>query len=377
MLNRSFALAAVTSFVLTACSIPRVSADERKIPLEKLKLPAGFGIELVARVPNARALSLSPDGTLFVGSRGLGKVHAVSLRDSAGKNVARPKVIQIAEKLEMPTGVAFWKGDLYVAAISKILKFPRIESNLANPPKPILVTDKFPSEEHHGWKHIAFGPDGKLYVPVGAPCNVCDEDAKDFSTLRRINADGTGMEVVARGIRNTVGFDWHPKTRELWFTDNGRDWMGDDEPACELNRLEKVGSHFGFPYCHAGTIPDPEHGKKRKCSEFVSPVAKFTAHSAPLGMEFGAKTKFPLRYRNGVFVALHGSWNRSKKSGYQVVFVPLDGSKVAGAPEPFVEGFVENEKAWGRPVDFEVDSDGSLLFSDDEAGAIYRVRAKS
>lgn len=334
--------------------------------LNRLKVPKGFSVELVARVPNARQMALSEKGILFVGSKEEGKVFALDLK-------APEKIYVLAEKLEMPSGIALHHGDLYFSQISTVHRIPNAETQFKTPAKAVLVNDQLPDKGHHGWKFIAFGPDGKLYVPVGAPCNLCNADKKDFATIRRMNADGSGIEVIARGVRNSVGFDWNPSTNELWFTENGRDWLGDNTPPDELNRLEKVGSHFGFPFCHAGTIVDPDFGKEKKCSETVPPVKNLGAHVAALGMRFGAKTNFPVKYRTGIFIAEHGSWNREKKNGYRVSFVGLEGNK-ATSYEPFLEGFVIDEKSWGRPADVLVEPSGSLLVSDDQGGAIYRVK---
>ncbi|RME06510.1 MAG: sorbosone dehydrogenase family protein [Bacteroidetes bacterium] len=340
--------------------------------LKDIKLPDGFKIDIyAANVPNARAMSLSPSGTLFVGSMGEGKVYAV--RDEDGDKKA-DKVYTIAEGLNMPVGVAFHDGDLYVSALSKIVKLEDIENHLADPQEPVVVYDKFPDKSHHGWKFIAFGPDGKLYVPVGAPCNICEEEDPIFASITRMNPDGSGFEIVQHGIRNTVGFTWHPDTKELWFTDNGRDWMGDDLPACELNHAEKDGLHFGYPYCHQGDLPDPRFGGKRSCDEFVPPAQKLGAHVAPLGLEFYTGSMFPDEYKKQIFIAEHGSWNRSKKSGYRVSLVRLDGNR-AVSYEPFATGWLneETDEIWGRPVDVELLPDGSMLVSDDYAGAIYRI----
>lgn len=340
--------------------------------LKDIKLPKGFKIDIyAANVPNARAMSLSPSGTLFVGSMGEGKVYAV--RDEDGDKKA-DKVYTIAEGLNMPVGVAFHQGDLYVSALSKIVKLEDIENHLADPPEPVVVYDRYPDKSHHGWKFIAFGPDGKLYVPVGAPCNICEEEDPIFASITRINPDGSGFEIVQHGIRNTVGFTWHPDTKELWFTDNGRDWMGDDLPACELNHADKDGLHFGYPYCHQGDLPDPRFGGKRSCDEFVPPAQKLGAHVAPLGLEFYTGNLFPKEYHKQIFIAEHGSWNRSKKSGYRVTLVRLEGNK-AISYEPFATGWLneETDEVWGRPVDVELLPDGSMLVSDDYAGAIYRI----
>ena len=334
------------------------------LPLASLVVPPGFEIELFARVPNARQMALGKN-TLFVGSMRAGKVYAIPL---AGAR----KPLVIADGLNMPVGVAFRDGDLYVSAVSRILRLRDIEARLNKPPRPEVVSEAFPGDTHHGWKFIAFGPDGKLYVPVGAPCNICEPDPDKYALISRLDAASGKTEVVARGVRNTVGFDWHPQSGELWFTDNGRDQMGDDVPPDELNRLAKPGQHFGYPYCHGDTIADPEFGKGRLCSEFVPPVQNLDAHVASLGMRFYTGKQFPARYRNAVFIAEHGSWNRSSKIGYRVSVVRLQNNR-AVSYEPFVTGWLQDEDAWGRPADVLVMPDGSLLVSDDHAGAIYRV----
>ncbi|MBK9018015.1 MAG: sorbosone dehydrogenase family protein [Saprospiraceae bacterium] len=342
--------------------------------LSKITLPPGFKIEVYAdQVENARSMTLTPGGTLFVGTRDKGSVYA--LRDEDGDMRAEKKYV-LAEGLNMPNGVAFRNGDLYVAEISRIIKFTDIENNLANPPQPVVVYDKYPTDGHHGWKYIAFGPDGKLYVPVGAPCNICnkEKDNEIYASITRLNPDGTGLEVVQHGIRNTVGFAWHPQTGKLWFTDNGRDQMGEDVPADELNYAATDGQHFGYPFCHQGDVPDPEYGKGRNCSEFVAPAQKLGPHVAALGMEFYQGKQFPKEYQNQVLIAEHGSWNRKKKSGYRVMMVNIDGEK-GTSYKPLAEGWLDEatDDVWGRPVDLEHMPDGSLLVSDDFAGAIYRI----
>jgi glucose/arabinose dehydrogenase len=277
----------------------------------------------------------------------------------------------VASGLDTPNGVAFHQGALYVAEISRILRFPGIEKSLANPPRPEVVYDALPAERHHGWKFIAFGPDGMLYVPVGAPCNVCDREDPRFASITRMKPDGSGFEVFARGIRNTVGFDWHPKTGELWFTDNGRDMMGDDVPPDELDVAPRPGLHFGYPYCH-GSIPDPEFGRGRSCAKYAPPALELGAHVAALGMRFYRGTAFPPEYRGSVFIAEHGSWNRSRKVGYRVAWVRFENGK-AVSHRPFAEGWLQGQQEWGRPVDLLELTDGSLLVSDDEAGAVYRI----
>jgi len=337
------------------------------LPLDRIKLPPGFAIELVARVPGAREMALGSQGTLFVGSVDGGKVYAVT-QASGGPTHVRT----IAAGLNRPVGVAFREGSLYVSAVNRILRFDEIEKRLDHPPSPVVVTDKFPTDSHHGWKFIAFGPDGKLYVPVGAPCNVCEPDPDRYALIARMNPDGSGLEVYARGLRNSVGFDWDPLTRELWFTNNGRDYLGDDAPPDTLNHAPKPGLNFGFPYCHAGAIADPEFGRKRPCSEFTPPAQNLGPHVASLGMRFYTGSQFPAAYRNQIFIAEHGSWNRSRKIGYRVTLVRLEHNRAIGY-EPFATGWLQGESAWGRPADVLDAKDGSLLISDDYAGAVYRV----
>ena len=343
------------------------------LPVDTIKLPPGFSIEVVGRVPNARAMTWGAAGTLFVGSTNAGKVYALTLPLPGAKGEAVVNVI--ASGLREPAGVAFRDGALYVSAISRILRFDGIERRLADPPAPVVVSDRFPTDGHHGRKFIAFGPDGKLYVPVGVPCNVCEPDPDRYGVIMRMNPDGTGLEVYARGLRNSVGFDWDPRAKELWFTDNGRDRLGDDSPPDTLNHAPRAGLRFGFPYCHGGTLPDPEYGRFRACTEFQPPAQNLGPHVASLGMRFYTGTQFPVAYRNRVFVAEHGSWDRSRKIGYRVTMVTLDGNK-AVRYEPFAEGWLQGERAWGRPADVLVAPDGSLLVSDDDAGAIYRIRYK-
>jgi glucose/arabinose dehydrogenase len=341
-----------------------------EISLEKIVLPPGFAITIFARnVPGARSMALGEKGTLFVGTRKAGKVYAIS--DTDGDNRA-DEVIMIASGLNMPNGVAFRKGALYVACLNRVIRFDNIEPRLKNPPAFKVLYDQLPRDRHHGWKFIRFGPDGYLYVPVGAPCNVCERDDERYASILRMGPDGHGVEVFAAGIRNTVGFDWHPETGELWFTDNGRDWLGDDLPPDELNRAPVRGLHFGFPYCHGGDIPDPKFGKKRRCEEFVAPEIKLGPHVASLGMRFYSGGMFPKKYRQQIFIAEHGSWNRSVPIGYRISLVELDGSR-AVRYSVFAEGWLQGSRPFGRPVDVLVMADGSLLISDDLAGVIYRI----
>ena len=359
-----------------ALALIALTAQAAELPLERIKLPPGFTIELWARVDNARQMALGrhdgKGGTLFVGSMQAGTVHAVSF-DAGFKAQG---VTQIASGLKLPTGVAYKAGSLYVAAVNRILRYDDIEQHLENPPPPVVVTGRLPSETHHGWKFIAFGPDGKLYVPVGAPCNICEPDAQRYANILRMSVDGGAdagaMEVFAKGVRNSVGFDWQPQSKALWFTDNGRDLLGDDSPPDELNHAPRAGMNFGYPYCHGGDLPDPDFGSKRRCDEFSAPAQKLGPHVAALGMRFYTGTMFPPEYRNQIFIAEHGSWNRSKKIGYRISLVRLQGSK-AVAYESFASGWLQGESAWGRPADVLVLPDGSLLVSDDYAGAIYRI----
>ena len=350
-----------------------------KLPLDKIKLPPGFKIGVYAEgVENARSLCRSERGTLFVGTREEGSVYA--LRDT-NNDYKVDQIFTIAKKLNKPNGVALRNGALYVAEVNRILRFDGIEKCIdalakgeTTCPQPVTVYDKYPTEAHHGWKYIAFGPDGKLYIPVGAPCNNCESDSI-FTTITRLDVDKPGAkpEILGTGIRNTVGFDWHPTTGELWFTENGRDMMGDEVPPCELNRMPKTGLHYGYPYCHGGNLADPEFGKKRPCSQFTAPVQNLGPHVAPLGMEFYTGKMFPDTYRNQVFIAEHGSWNRSAKIGYRITLVKLDAQGRSLGYSTFAEGWLNGDDVWGRPVDIEQLPDGSLLISDDDADAIYRI----
>ncbi len=364
ILTRSLALC------LFWCVLPAAAqSQDRTLPLDKIKLPAGFSIDLWAEVPSARGLALGKNGTVFAGSKDAGNVYAIT-----GNGEAR-QVRILARGLNSPLGVAFRDGALYVSAVERILRFDGIEEKLDQPGKPVVITNSFPTETHHGGKFIAFGPDGLLYVPVGAPCNICEPDPERFALISRIKPDGTGHEVYAYGVRNTVGFDWHPETKELWFTDNGRDWMGDNLPPDELNRAPRKGMHFGYPFCHGSDIPDPKFGAKRDCNKLTPPAAKLDPHVAPLGMRFYTGKMFPAEYRNNIFVAEHGSWNRRNKVGYRLKLVRINNNKVV-KQEVFAEGWLEKEDAWGRPVDVLVMPDGALLVSDDYAGAIYRISYK-
>jgi len=341
--------------------------------LGDIKLPPGFSISIFAdSVKNARSLALGDNGTVFVSSRDAGNVYA--LVDKDGDGVAEQRYT-VASGMDDPNGIAFKNGSLYMAEVDKIYRLDDIENKLSAPGKPVLIYDSLPHDKHHGWKYLAFGPDGKLYLQIGAPCNICDDNiTKDprYATIDRMNPDGTGFEIFASGIRNSVGFDWHPQTNELWFTENGRDNLGDDVPADELNRAPVPGLNFGYPFCHAGDILDPEFGKGKNCADYVGPEIKLHPHGAALGMRFYTGKQFPAGYQNQIFIAEHGSWNRSEPIGYQVSLVKLEGNKAVSF-EPFATGWLKNGDAWGRPVDVLVQKDGSLLVSDDYANVVYRI----
>lgn len=358
--------------LLAACSTGAYCAEANL----GFRLPAGFTVEiLVDDVPNARSLALGDDGTLFVATRRLGKVYAV--RDAL---TGEPQVLTIADGLKVPNGIAFHDGALYVAELSRLLRFPDIEARLVAAGEsavmdPEVIDPELPvSGKLHQWKYLAFGPDGKLYISLGAPCNICD--APDMATILRMNADGSEREVFARGVRNSVGFDWHPATGEMWFTDNGRDLLGDEIPPCELNRVSEPGQHFGYPFCHGSDIVDPKFGELGRCDDSITPIQALGPHVAPLGMRFYTGSTFPSEYANQVFIAEHGSWNRSKsagKTGYRLTLVRLSGN-VAVSYEPFMEGFLgADDQVIGRPVDILIAPDGALLVSDDQRGVVYRI----
>jgi glucose/arabinose dehydrogenase len=342
-----------------------------KIPLDKIKVPSGFKVELWAHgMPGARMMTTGDKGTIFVGTRTIGRVYAIT--DSGGERKSQV----IAQGLTQPNGVVFRNGALYVAAINRVLRYDGIEDKLGGALEPVDLTQAFalPAELPHGWKFLAFGPDNKLYVPVGAPCNIC-EPSPAHAQIRRYNADGSGMEVVARGVRNSVGFDFHPRTGQLWFTDNGRDWAGEDGPEEELNRISSTGENFGFPYCHAQGLPDPDIKKANACDGVTKPVATLGPHAAALGMRFYTGAMFPNEYRDRIFIARRGSWNRTEKFGYDVVTITAGQDGSNAKVEPFLTGFLDKQanSFWGRPVDVMQMRDGSLLVSDEENGAIYRV----
>jgi glucose/arabinose dehydrogenase len=348
-----------------------ISCNSNSNSQSSIKLPPGFKIEVYAsNVPNARSMVLSPSGVLYVGTRSAGNVYA--LVDN-NQDYKVDEVITIASGLDMPNGVDLKDGDLYVAEVSRIIKFGNIENTFRSNPTYSVVRDDFPTDRSHGWKFVKFGPDGKLYVPVGAPCNIClrDEDER-YASITRMNADGSEFEVFANGIRNTVGFDWHPTTNELWFTDNGRDMLGDNIPPDELNYAPMKGLHFGYPFLHGKNILDPEFGSQGDTSLYTRPAQELGPHVAALGIEFYTGQMFPAEYQNHIFIAEHGSWNRSQKIGYRISLVRLNGNNSVSY-ETFADGWLNGDSVSGRPVDIEIMPDGSMLVSDDYSDVIYRI----
>jgi glucose/arabinose dehydrogenase len=340
------------------------------IPIDKLKLPPGFKIEVWATgMPGARAMARGDDGKIYIGTRAIGRVY--ELTDNGKERTSRVLV----DKLVQPAGVAFNNGSLYVMAINKVLRYDGIEKNPNVAPVDLTAKFNLPPEQHHNWKYIAFGPDGKLYVPFGAPCNICELPTPEYAQIRRYNPDGSGMEVLATGVRNSVGFDWHPTTKQMWFTNHGRDWMGDDKPNDTLNRMQKTGLNYGFPYCHSGNIPDDVVKKSNPCEGVEQPVTLMGPHTAVMGMKFYTGNMFPAEYKNAALVARKGSWNRNQKSGYDVVMVKTSADGKNAKVTPFITGFMNpaDNSFWGRPAYLMQMPDGSMLVSDEQLGAIYRV----
>lgn len=354
---------ACLSAALLIGNIPGAAAE---LDLGDIKLPDGFLIEEYADVPNARSLALGDKGTIFVSNRRKDSVYAVVPRD-AGK----PDVIELLSGLNMPNGIAFHFGSLYVAELNRITRYDNIEDRLTNMPEPVFIAT-LPGERHHGWRYMGFGPDNRLYVSIGAPCNICERDSEGFAQIWRMNPDGSDRHTYARGIRNSVGFAWHPETGELWFTDNGRDMLGDDMPPDELNRARNADQHFGYPYCHGSGIVDPEYGQGADCSDYMPAAQELGPHVAALGLEFYTGTMFPEEYHGQIFIAEHGSWNRSKKIGYRISLVRLEDGWPA-TYETFAEGWLKEQRALGRPVDILMLDDGSLIVSDDASGKLYRI----
>ena len=333
-------------------------------PLPDIQMPEGFVIEHYADVPNARSLALGERGTVFVSNRKRRSVYAVTT-DGEDR-----QVLEILKGLDTPNGIAVFAGDLYVAEIDRVTRYRDVESRLRDMPRAEVVDIELPSKTQHGWRYIGFGPDRKLYISIGAPCNICDEPG--FATIVRMNPDGSERETFAAGVRNSMGFAWHPETGELWFTDNGRDWLGDDLPPDELNRAPAAGLHFGYPYCHAGDIADPEFGAGYDCREFVAPAMRLGPHVAPLGLHFYSGTMFPPDYRGQLFIAEHGSWNRQTKIGYRISLVRFAGGEPVSYGV-FAQGWLQGDAVSGRPVDLLELADGSLLVSDDTADRLYRI----
>jgi len=350
-----------------------VPMDSTDLALLELDLPEGFKIEVYARgIDGARSMALGDNGTLFVGTRTENTVYAI--QDTDGDFKADSVIV--LDTMEVPNGIAMRNGDLYVAQVGSLWKYPNIENQLGKTLNKELIYDDYPTEFHHGWKYIAFGPDDKLYIPVGAPCNICNRTNEDerFSTITRMDPDGSNREIYAKGVRNSVGFTWHPDTKEMWFTDNGRDMLGDDIPPCELNHVTEIGQHFGYPFCHGGIVKDSEFGEEHPCSDFVSPALQLGAHVAPLAIKFYTAEMFPPNYQGKAFIAEHGSWNRSKKVGYRIMMADIKDGQVIDY-EPFIDGWLNEstQEASGRPVDILWMKDGSMLISDDYGDAIYRV----
>ncbi|MEZ9142178.1 MULTISPECIES: sorbosone dehydrogenase family protein [unclassified Shewanella] len=367
--SNAFKAALLSGLTILSLTSVQANVQAKTLPIEQIVLPAGFSIDVYAEnVENARQMALGDNGTLFVGSRRAGNLYALI---DTNKDFKADKQIVLAKDLFLPSGITFHDGSLYVAEVDKIWRYRDIEKHLPNVPEPELIYDQLPDKSHHGWKFIKFGPDGKLYIPVGAPCNVCD-DTLPFASILKLDVDTKEATIVAKGVRNSVGFDFHPDTGELWFTDNGRDMMGDDLPDDELNRVSQEGQHFGFPYVHNADIKDPEFYDAEKAKLNTPPALNLGAHVAALGMEFYQGELFPAEYKGRIFIAQHGSWNRSSKVGYRIMQVTLDGNKVSDY-QPFAKGWLQGEVSWGRPVAVLTMPDGSMLVSDDAGNAVYRI----
>lgn len=375
----------IISGVLRVCLIlwsPLILATEQgPYPLSQLKLPPGFHIAVYAKVPGARSLTLGKKGVVFVGSRQASKVYAVIPNSSFTR---AKKVMVIARGLQWPNGVSYYLGHLYVAEVGRILRLDKVDSLNPDLIKTVVLRDDLPRNLHHGWRYLWVSPKGKLIVAIGAPCNLCVSKDPRFNTIDSMNLDGSNFKIIATGVRNSVGFDWNPIDHTMWFTDNGRDWLGDNLPPDELNRLSKQNGFFGYPYFYGNGKVDPYYKNEVKNSKqlqhlgktMIKPMALLSAHVAPLGLRFYTGHQFPGDYHNTLFIAEHGSWNRSQKVGYQVIQVILR-KHHKPLVKPFVSGWLKGQSAWGRPVDCLVMPDGSLLISDDAAGLLYRVRYQS
>ncbi|MBZ5559211.1 MAG: PQQ-dependent sugar dehydrogenase [Acidobacteriia bacterium] len=365
---------ALTLLAAPACACAAGDARSDRLRLDTIRLPAGFAIDLYAGgVRGARSMALGDAGTLFVASRAEGAVYAVATRGGAAP---QGRVRAVVRGFHQPDGVAFRDGALFVAEPTRVLRLDAIESRLDDPPAPAVVRDDLPARDLHASKVLRFGPDGWLYVSIGVPCDRCEPDDPRFGTIARMRPDGTGLETFARGIRNSVGFDWHPATHELWFTDNGIDLLGENLPPEELNRAARAGLHFGYPYCHAQSIPDPFFAAGHDCAAFEPAAAALGPHVVPLGLRFYTGRQFPPEYRGQIFIAEHGSTNRTAPLGYRLTRVRLDGHRPVEYGT-FADGWLQGRHAWGRPVDVLVMPDGALLVSDDLAGAIYRISYRS
>lgn len=347
------------------------SLAKTSLPLESIRLPPGFHITLYAdHVTNARQMALSPAGIVYVGSRSSSKVYA--LIPNATKTQAE-KVLVVADHLNMPNGVAYHQGSLYVAELNQILRYDNIDTTYDKAPRPTIINSSFPKDTEHGWKFIRIGPDNHLYIPIGAPCNICHQENPRYATIMRMKLDGSDLKIYAHGVRNSVGFDWHPDDKTLWFTDNGRDWLGDNSPPDELNHAPRAGMHFGFPFVHGKGLADPQFGRNIDHQLFTPPAFELGPHVAALGMSFYTGNQFPVSYHHHIFIPEHGSWNRSQKLGYRIMLVKIKGN-TAISYEPFATGWLQdNGVVWGRPVATLILADGSMLVSDDYANAIYRI----
>jgi glucose/arabinose dehydrogenase len=357
---------------LSISSAFAATATQPASVLAQLELPPGFAISIFAdNLPNARSLALGDDGIVYVSTRQAGKIYAVQDSNGDGKV---DKTYTLATNLYMPNGIAYKAGSLYVAQPHRIIRFDQVGKHLATPPTPVVIFDQLPADKHHGWKYLRFGPDNKLYSAVGAPCNICEPKKPIYASLFRLNPDGSDFEIIAHGVRNTVGFDWQPNTGNLYFTENGRDELGEDVPPDELNHWSAPGEHFGYPYCHGGDLLDPQLAGDKQCEQFVAPAWKFKAHNAPLGMRFYRGKQFPARYKNQLFVAQHGSWNRTQPDGYRIALVTFENQKPV-AEQVFISGWLtKTGQVVGRPVDILELPDGSLLVSDDKLGLIYQIK---
>jgi glucose/arabinose dehydrogenase len=382
MRRLSFLAVALTSLTLVAVFLTLNVAAQRGGPppavqLSTVRMPPGFAISVYSdQVPAARTMALGDKGTVFVGTFGLltgkgnvGTVYAV--RDTNGDGRAE-EVTTIAKGLNQPNGVAFRNGALYVAEMQRIIRYDGIESRLQNPPAPVVVREGFLNEGNHQWREIAFGPDGKLYIALGAPCNICQPDAP-YGSIARMNPDGSGFEIFATGVRTSVGMAFHPGNGQLWFTDNGGDGLGDNIPSDELNHATGSGSHFGYPHCHQGEIVDAKFGSAGACGKYTPPAVKLGPHVAALGLLFYTGNMFPAEYKNELFIAQHGSWNRSNPLGYRIGLAHVHEGQFASGQRIFAEGWLQGKQPWGRPVDLLQLADGSLLVSDDLQGHIYRI----